>query len=244
MRPRGSSLAGGTRHRPGAGLGHPEIVMQRARAGIPAAIVLSPDSARRARRRQGAGIATAGRAREADVAPRPELRGHAAALDRPERLLRAHACEAREHRAGVAVGRDLHGARRLGRETKVGRRAWCRWGAAIDVDFGRVLDYLALRPEDGKRAALRRGRPHGRAFISSLRPSPAPSRSSRPQGGRYASGSQAARSHTGALVGNDAGCSTPSSPDAAWCACTAPRIFSGRLARCSRRKPRAIGWPS
>jgi len=77
-------------------------------------------------------------------------------------------------------------------------------GAASDVDFGEVLDYLV---EDGSTEAILmyvEGVRDARRFLSALRAAARVKPVVALKVGRYASGSKAASSHSGALVGSDA----------------------------------------
>ena len=77
-------------------------------------------------------------------------------------------------------------------------------GAAADLDFGEILDYLLYDEETASILMYVEGVHDARRFISGLR---AAARS-KPivvlKVGRHTSGSRAAMSHTGAIVGNDA----------------------------------------
>ena len=77
-------------------------------------------------------------------------------------------------------------------------------GAATDVDFGDVLDYLLFDPQTQSVLLYVEGVHHGRSFISALRAVARAKPVVVLKVGRHAAGSRAARSHTGALVGNDA----------------------------------------
>lgn len=77
-------------------------------------------------------------------------------------------------------------------------------GAATDTDFGDVLDYLLFDPQTQSVLLYVEGVHDGRSFISSLRAVARAKPVIVLKVGRHAAGSKAARSHTGALVGNDA----------------------------------------
>lgn len=77
-------------------------------------------------------------------------------------------------------------------------------GAATDTDFGDVLDYLLFDPQTQSVLLYVEGVHHGRSFISALRAMARAKPVVVLKVGRHAAGSKAARSHTGALVGNDA----------------------------------------
>jgi acetyltransferase len=89
-------------------------------------------------------------------------------------------------------------------EVKLGLSSVVSLGAAADLDFGTVLDYLARDPDTRSVLLYVEGVRQGRRFVSALR---ALARS-KPvvvlKVGRHASASRAARSHTGALAGDDA----------------------------------------
>ena len=76
-------------------------------------------------------------------------------------------------------------------------------GAAADVDFGEILDYLATDPETRSILIYIEGIRKARAFMSALRAAA----HSKPvfviKVGRHDAGSRAVLSHTGALVGSD-----------------------------------------
>ena len=77
-------------------------------------------------------------------------------------------------------------------------------GGAADVDFGEVLDFLVA--DEATRAILMyvEGIRDARRFVSALRAAARAKPVLALKVGRYASGSRAATSHTGALVGSDA----------------------------------------
>ena len=76
-------------------------------------------------------------------------------------------------------------------------------GAAADVDFGEVLDYLVADPGTDAILMYVEGIHDARRFLSSLRVAARAKPVVALKVGRYASGSNAASSHTGALVGSD-----------------------------------------
>jgi acetyltransferase len=77
-------------------------------------------------------------------------------------------------------------------------------GAAADVDFGEVLDYLVADPGTDAILMYVEGIHDARRFVSSLRVAARAKPVVALKVGRYATGSNAASSHTGALVGSDA----------------------------------------
>jgi acetyltransferase len=77
-------------------------------------------------------------------------------------------------------------------------------GAAADVDFGEVLDFLVADPATDAILMYVEGIHDARRFISSLRTAARAKPVVALKVGRYATGSHAASSHTGALVGSDA----------------------------------------
>ncbi len=121
--------------------------------------------------------------------------------------------------------------------TKVGLSSVVSLGAAADIDFGDVLDYLLFDNKTESVLLYVEGVHNGRTFISSLRAIARAKPVIVLKVGRYASGSQAARSHTGALVGNDAVF------DAVLARCGVVRVhsaqdlFAAARALSSRRKP-------
>ena len=76
-------------------------------------------------------------------------------------------------------------------------------GAAADVDFGEILDFLAGDPATDAILMYVEGIRDARRFMSALRAAARANPVVALKVGRYASGSQAASSHTGALVGRD-----------------------------------------
>jgi acetyltransferase len=77
-------------------------------------------------------------------------------------------------------------------------------GAAMDVDFGEVLDFLVADGETDAILMYVEGIRDARRFLSALRAAARVKPVVALKVGRYASGSRAASSHTGALVGSDA----------------------------------------
>ena len=76
-------------------------------------------------------------------------------------------------------------------------------GAAADVDFGEVLDFLVADPETHAVLMYIEGIRDARRFTSALRAAARVKPVIALKVGRYAGGSKAASSHTGALVGSD-----------------------------------------
>ncbi len=111
-------------------------------------------------------------------------------------------------------------------------------GAAADIDYGEVLDYLLFDIATESVLLYVEGVKHGRRFISALRALARAKPVVVLKVGRYASGSQAARSHTGALVGDDAVF------DAVLARCGVVRVdgyhdlFAAAKALATRRRPR------
>ena len=77
-------------------------------------------------------------------------------------------------------------------------------GGAIDVDFGEVLDFLAADAASDAILLYVEGIRDARRYVSALRATSRVKPVIALKVGRHASGSRAASSHTGALVGNDA----------------------------------------
>ena len=77
-------------------------------------------------------------------------------------------------------------------------------GGAIDVDFGEVLDFLITDPATDAILMYVEGVRDARRFVSALRAAARVKPVIALKVGRHASGSRAASSHTGALVGSDA----------------------------------------
>ena len=87
---------------------------------------------------------------------------------------------------------------------QVGFTSMVSLGGAADVDFGEVLDFLAADPATGAILMYIEGIHDARRFISALRAAARVKPVIVLKVGRYATGSRAASSHTGALVGSDA----------------------------------------
>jgi acetyltransferase len=77
-------------------------------------------------------------------------------------------------------------------------------GGAADVDFGEILDFLVADPATDAILMYVEGIHDARRFMSALRAAARVKPVVALKVGRYASGSHAASSHTGALVGSDA----------------------------------------
>jgi acetyltransferase len=76
-------------------------------------------------------------------------------------------------------------------------------GDAADIDFGQILDFLALDPKTRSILLYVEGIRRGRRFMSGLRAAARMKPVVVIKAGRYAEGSRAAMSHTGAIVGAD-----------------------------------------
>lgn len=76
-------------------------------------------------------------------------------------------------------------------------------GAAVDVDFGDVLDYLAQDPETLSILLYVEGVRHARSFMSGLRAAARLKPVIVLKAGRHEQGTRAAVTHTGAIVGGD-----------------------------------------
>jgi acetyltransferase len=90
-----------------------------------------------------------------------------------------------------------HGAR-------VGFTSVVSLGGAMDVDFGEVLDFLVADPATDAILMYVEGIRDARRYVSALRAAARVKPVVALKVGRHASGSRAASSHTGALVGSDA----------------------------------------
>lgn len=86
----------------------------------------------------------------------------------------------------------------------VGFSSMVSLGGAADVDFGEVLDYLTGDPETRAILLYIEGIRDARRFLSALRAAARVKPVIALKVGRHASGSRAASSHTGSLVGSDA----------------------------------------
>lgn len=85
----------------------------------------------------------------------------------------------------------------------IGFSAMVSLGAGADVDFGDVLDYLALDPQTRSILLYVEGVRNARSFLSGLRVAARLKPVVVVKAGRHAEGSRAVQSHTGALVGGD-----------------------------------------
>lgn len=86
---------------------------------------------------------------------------------------------------------------------RIGFSAVASLGDAADVDFGDVLDYLALDPKTKSILLYVEGVRDARRFISGLRTAARMKPVVVIKSGRHAEGSRAAMSHTGAMIGAD-----------------------------------------
>ncbi len=92
---------------------------------------------------------------------------------------------------------DWSGPRQLGFSAMVSL------GAAADVDFGDILDYLALDPQTQSILLYVEGIKNARRFMSGLRAAARLKPVIVVKTGRYLDSSRAAKSHTGSMVGSD-----------------------------------------
>lgn len=88
-------------------------------------------------------------------------------------------------------------------DTRRGFSAVVSLGATADIDFGDLLDFLALDTKTESILLYVEGVADARAFMSGLRAASRLKPVICVKAGRHASGSRAALSHTGALVGSD-----------------------------------------
>jgi len=86
---------------------------------------------------------------------------------------------------------------------RVGFSAMISMGAAADIDFGEVLDYLAVDPETKSILVYIEGIRDARNFMSGLRVAARMKPVVVVKAGRHDEGSRAAMSHTGSIVGSD-----------------------------------------
>lgn len=85
----------------------------------------------------------------------------------------------------------------------IGFSAVISTGISADLDFGEILDYLVSDPQTSSILLYIEGIQHGRKFMSALRAAARVKPVIALKVGRHASGTKAAQSHTGALVGSD-----------------------------------------
>jgi acetyltransferase len=102
--------------------------------------------------------------------------------------------------SGAICGAILDWARGAG----VGFTSVVSLGGAMDVDFGEVLDFLVVDQATNAILMYVEGIRDARRYLSALRAAARVKPVVALKVGRYASGSRAASSHTGALVGSDA----------------------------------------
>ncbi|WP_058440857.1 bifunctional acetate--CoA ligase family protein/GNAT family N-acetyltransferase [Legionella brunensis] len=88
-------------------------------------------------------------------------------------------------------------------EEKIGFSTVISMGNSADIDFGEVLDYLALDPQTDCILLYIEGIRHARRFMSGLRAAARLKPVIAIKAGRNSQGSQAAISHTGAMIGTD-----------------------------------------
>jgi acetyltransferase len=86
---------------------------------------------------------------------------------------------------------------------RIGFSAMVSMGDCSDIDFGEMLDFLAVDPETRSILLYIEGIRNARQFLSGLRVAARMKPVVVVKAGRYAAGSKAAVSHTGALVGAD-----------------------------------------
>jgi len=214
------------------------IIAQAGKAGIPAAIVLSAGFAETGEAGKAMEARVLEVAREADVRI---LGPNCIGMLRPSVGLNASFCRTACDPGSIALvsqsGAICTALVDWAASTKVGLSSVVSLGGAADIDFGDVLDYLLFDPKTESVLLYVEGIHDGRTFISSLRAIARAKPVIVLKVGRYASGSQAARSHTGALVGNDAVF------DAVLARCGVVRVhsaqdlFAAARALSSRRKP-------
>ncbi|MCP0913772.1 bifunctional acetate--CoA ligase family protein/GNAT family N-acetyltransferase [Legionella sp. 27cVA30] len=88
-------------------------------------------------------------------------------------------------------------------DKRIGLSAMVSLGNAVDLDFGEILDFLAVDAETKSILLYIEGIHNARRFMSGLRAAARMKPVIVIKGGRLAQGSRAAYSHTGALVGDD-----------------------------------------
>jgi acetyltransferase len=183
----------------------PGIVAGAARAGIPAVLVLSAGFSE---------TGEAGRALEAKLLAAAREGGvrlmgpNCLGLLRPSIGLNASFARTGAQAGSIALvsqsGAICSALIDWAVSANVGFSSVVSLGAATDTDFGDVLDYLLFDPQTQSVLLYVEGVHDGRSFISSLRAVARAKPVIVLKVGRHAAGSKAAKSHTGALVGNDA----------------------------------------
>jgi acetyltransferase len=183
----------------------PQIVREAGAAGIRAAAVLTSgfaETGAAGRRLQDELLQAA---REAGVRV---LGPNCIGLMRPEAGLnatfaRGNALAGRlalVSQSGAICGAILDWATRAG----IGFSSMVSLGGAADIDFGEVLDYLVGDPATEAILMYVEGVHDARRFVSAVRAASRVKPVIALKVGRYPTGSRAASSHTGALVGSDA----------------------------------------
>jgi len=217
----------------------PEIAAQAARKGVAAMAILSAGFAETGPEGEALQARTVAIAREGDIRI---LGPNSVGLLRPAIGLNASFTRSACAAGGVALvsqsGAIGSALVDWAASTRVGLSSVITLGGAADVDFGDVLDYLLFDPRTESVLLYVEGVHHGRTFISSLRAIARAKPVLVLKVGRHDTGSRAARSHTGAMVGNDAVF------DAVLSRCGVVRVdsyqdlFAAARALSSRRKPR------
>ena len=183
----------------------PQIIEDAGAAGIKAAIVLSSgfgETGAEGRALQDEMVASARRAGVRILGPnclgamRTDV-GLDASFARTPALPGSLALVSQSGAICAALLDWAHGAR-------VGFTSVVSLGAAADVDFGEILDFLVADPATEAVLLYIEGIRDARRYLSALRAAARVKPVVALKVGRYASGSKAASSHTGALVGADA----------------------------------------
>jgi acetyltransferase len=217
----------------------PDIAAQAARARIPALLILSAGFGETGPEGEALQERTVAAAREGGVRI---LGPNCVGLLRPSIGLNASFARTACAPGGIALvsqsGAICTALVDWAASTRVGLSSVISLGTGADIDFGDVLDYLLFDPKTESVLLYVEGVHQGRAFISSLRAIARAKPVIVLKVGRNDAGSKAARSHTGALVGNDAVF------DAVLARCGVVRVksyqnlFAAARALSSRRKPR------
>jgi acetyltransferase len=182
----------------------PEILEDAGRAGVKGAVILTAGFAE---------LGAAGKERQAKVIEIARANGvrvlgpNCIGFMRPRLQLNASSIASAAKRGRLAVvsqsGAFCAALVDFAATTEIGFSTVISLGAAADVDFGEILDFLINDPETEGIVLYIEGIHDARRFMSSLR---AASRT-KPviilKTGRHLSGSKAASSHSGALVGDD-----------------------------------------
>jgi acetyltransferase len=182
----------------------PQVIAQAGRAGVPNLVVLSAgfgEAGDAGRKLQDEALAAAHAAKVRFIGP------NCVGLMRPSIGLNASFSSTAAPAGGIALvsqsGAICTSLVDWAAAASVGLSSVVSLGAAADIDFGEVLEYLLFDGATHSVLLYIEGVQDGRRFMSSLRALARAKPVIVLKVGRHDEGSHAARSHTGALVGDD-----------------------------------------